>query len=86
VAVSSHLAGRDVRVEQQVVLGSYAGGARPTDREWSTKFVHVCDVAYGRITRFRVFFDTATFLVAQRRHGRDRLVAVPTARCSYTMS
>jgi uncharacterized protein len=57
--------------DRVVVLGTYAGRARPTHREWRTQFVHVYDVADGRIQRFRVFFDTAAFLEAHRRHCRD---------------
>lgn len=47
-------------------LGTFTGRAKPTGREWSTRFVHVLTVEDGRLSRWESFFDTAAAIEAHQ--------------------
>jgi uncharacterized protein len=41
-----------------VVVGTYRGTHRISGRSFSASTVHICDIAEGRVIRFRQFTDT----------------------------
>jgi uncharacterized protein len=47
------------RGDTVVALGFQQGTVRPTGRPYDFDFVHVWTLADGRVTRFRVYYDTA---------------------------
>lgn len=59
----SRMAARDGTV---FVLGDFEGRARPGERVWSTRFVHVLDVGDGQLKRWEAVFDTAAAVAAHR--------------------
>jgi ketosteroid isomerase-like protein len=48
-----------------VVLGEFAGRAKPDGREWFTRFVHQLTFADARLLRWEAFFDTAAAVAAR---------------------
>lgn len=53
--IGEYLSGRDT----VVALGSQQGVVRPTGTPYEFDFVHVWTLRGGKITRFRVYYDTA---------------------------
>lgn len=49
-----------------VVVGTERGRVKRTGREYATPWVHLWEVKDGKVTRFREWLDTATFLAAAR--------------------
>jgi uncharacterized protein len=48
-----------------IVLGTFAGRARASGREWSTRFVHHLTISDGLLRRWEAFFDTAAAIAAR---------------------
>ena len=62
----------DFEVEQMVadgdgvvVIGHFAGRAKPDGGEWSTRFVHLLTITDGQLRRWEAFFDTAAAVAAR---------------------
>jgi ketosteroid isomerase-like protein len=47
-----------------VVLGRFAGRAKPTGTPWSTRFVHLLTFDDGLLQRWEAYFDTAAAVEA----------------------
>jgi ketosteroid isomerase-like protein len=48
-----------------IAMGNFAGRARPSGREWSTRFVHQLTFSGELLRRWEAFFDTAAALAAR---------------------
>ena len=54
--------------ETVIVLGNFAGRAKPNGGPWSTQFVHHLKITGGLLRRWEAFYDSAAAVEA---HARD---------------
>lgn len=48
-----------------IATGTFAGRAKASGREWSTRFVHLLSFSDAGLKRWEAFFDTAAALAAR---------------------